>query len=559
MKIINLTFILTVLLSMVEVQAYAYDFEIDGIYYNFLTDDDSSVGVAGCKKELEEVNIPMRVYYGGGWLKVKEICESAFYMHDTYNRSYVLPNTIEVIRKYAFALNEVYTITLPSSLKRVEYEAFYNTPIAIVRIPASVEEIGEYAFGGTWDTCPDCDDYVWARYPQKYEVESGNQFYSAVDGLLYDKQQTKLLDYPDGLGNAIIHVPNTVKEFKGAGMPQKIYVNSKTWYELDKGIEPRFISRTYDDYDNLISGPTHIIYDGDTPLGPVNGDLIIPEGVERIGENMFAQYSYNSDWSYDLQSISLPKSLKAIGKGAFSNNLGLTAVRISDLTAWCNVSFASKESTPLAYAHHLFLGEEEVKDLVIPNGVTSIGSFAFYGCSDLTSVTIPKSVTSIGSSSFEDCSSLKYVTVESETPLAISSGTFSNRANATLYVPQGSREAYLAADYWKDFEKIIEPSKCATPTISFTKGKLHFDCETEGVTFHYTITTPSYEEGKDNDFELSTKYKVTVYATKEDYIDSDEVITEVDAAGLKGDVNEDGQVTITDAVGIVDIILNEGK
>jgi len=141
----------------------------------------------------------------------------------------------------------------------------------------------------------------------------------------------------------------------------------------------------------------------------------------------------------------------------------------------------------------------------------------------------------------------------------------SNIGNATLHVPDGLIDTYRDREPWNKFKTFVvlggmpEKQKCATPTISFTKGKLHFDCETENVTFHYTITTPSYEEGKDNDFELSTKYKVTVYATKEDYIDSDEVITEVDAAGLKGDVNEDGKVTITDAVGVVDIILNEGE
>ena len=48
------------------------------------------------------------------------------------------------------------------------------------------------------------------------------------------------------------------------------------------------------------------------------------------------------------------------------------------------------------------------------------------------------------------------MTVERSEPVAISSNTFSNRSNATLYVPKGSKEAYAAADYWKEFKEIIE-------------------------------------------------------------------------------------------------------
>ena len=94
--------------------------------------------------------------------------------------------------------------------------------------------------------------------------------------------------------------------------------------------------------------------------------------------------------------------------------------------------------------------------MTIPNSVTRIVDGAFGGCSSLTSVTIPNSVTSIGDEAFYNCGYLTSVIVEKETPISIKQPTFSNRKNATLYVPAGSKAAYEAAAYWKEFKEIVE-------------------------------------------------------------------------------------------------------
>jgi len=103
-----------------------------------------------------------------------------------------------------------------------------------------------------------------------------------------------------------------------------------------------------------------------------------------------------------------------------------------------------------------FYGCTGLTSITIPNSVTSIGSSAFRECTGLTSITIPNSVTSIGTRAFYGCTNLNVVKIKVREPLTIDSSTFSNRTNATLYVPYGCKAAYEAADYWKEFKEIIE-------------------------------------------------------------------------------------------------------
>ena len=89
--------------------------------------------------------------------------------------------------------------------------------------------------------------------------------------------------------------------------------------------------------------------------------------------------------------------------------------------------------------------------------------------------------------------------------------------------------------------------RCATPTVSYVGGKLHFSCATEGVTYHYNVTNGSAAEQTGNDNELSSVYTVTVYASKEGCYNSETATAEINLAGKKGDVNGDGNVTALDA------------
>ena len=144
-----------------------------------------------------------------------------------------------------------------------------------------------------------------------------------------------------------------------------------------------------------------------------SGDITIPETVEyedftynvtSIGSSAFQNCR-------GLTSVTIGNSVTSIGADAFNGCSQLTAVHISDIAAWCGITFANTYSNPLNYAHHLYLNEEEITNLNIPDGVTSINDDAFFGCSGLTSVTIGNSVTSIGAGAFAYCSGLTSVSI----------------------------------------------------------------------------------------------------------------------------------------------------
>ena len=176
---------------------------------------------------------------------------------------------------------------------------------------------------------------------------------------------------------------------------------------------------------------------GDGAFGYCTGltSVTIEEGVTCIEGSAFYGCS-------ELTSVTIPNSVIAIGDGAFSDCTKITSVTIPD-----NIT---------EIGAYLFSGCYSLSMINIPSSVTSIGNIAFKDCVNLTSIMIPKNVTTIGAQAFYNCSALTSVSVDIATPLAIEESTFTNRTNATLHVPYGSKAVYQSADYWKDFKEIVE-------------------------------------------------------------------------------------------------------
>ena len=211
----------------------------------------------------------------------------------------------------------------------------------------------------------------------------------------------------------------------------------------------------YDSRDNcnaIIKTETHELLHG-------SNKTIIPNTVTAIGNNAF--YGRSS-----LTAITIPNSVTSIGTNAFTRCTNLTSISIpNSITSIGMSTFADCIS---------------LTSITIPNSVTSIGTTAFYGCTSLTTITIPNSVISIGSRAFENCKSLAAITIpnlvtniesrafyncnalvkvvsEINEPYDIDKDVF-NRIdkNATLYIPVGTKEAYMSKTGWKEFANIEE-------------------------------------------------------------------------------------------------------
>lgn len=142
--------------------------------------------------------------------------------------------------------------------------------------------------------------------------------------------------------------------------------------------------------------------------------VVLGDSITAIGVEAFAVDGWKDTGNRNLQSITIPASVKKIGFHAFYSCDKLTEVHIVDLMAWCNMEFDGEHANPFGFdyrfpkhVHHLFLGKQEIHDLVIPEGVTRIPKALFAGCADFSSVTIPSTVTAIDADAFYGCTRVK--------------------------------------------------------------------------------------------------------------------------------------------------------
>ena len=280
----------------------------------------------------------------------------------------VISNGVTRIGEDAFrSCRNLIEVELPDSLNSVGWTAFTNcNSLTELFIPAGVEEVEYLAFG-------ECASLI------SIEVSASNQVYSSIDGVLFDKSGTKLIQFPCGRTGTYA-VPNGVRQIKDGAF-----------------MEAAKMQR-----------------------------VILPDGLEWIGNFVFVR-------CLSLESVSIPASVESIGVEVFQDCRALPEIAVAEENEYYRavdgVLFTKDLSTLVAYpcgnsaASYTvpdgvgkidvgaFRGCDTIESVVLPDGVSLIDELAFSWCSNLKSVSIPNSVTSIGDDAFFDCSSLTSVTI----------------------------------------------------------------------------------------------------------------------------------------------------
>ena len=155
--------------------------------------------------------------------------------------------------------------------------------------------------------------------------------------------------------------------------------------------------------------------------------VVVENGVTSIGKYAFSGCS-------SLSSITIPASVTTIGDSAFWFCDSLKDVYITDLAAWCRIDF---RGTPMSYAKNIWLDGQKIVSVTMPEGVTEVKAYTFYGFKDLIQVTIPESVTAIGEYAFQGCESLTSINIpESVTTIGNSAFRFCDSLTG-ITIPEG--------------------------------------------------------------------------------------------------------------------------
>jgi hypothetical protein len=255
-------------------------------------------------------------------------------------------------------------------------EAFANPSLISASIPNSVTNIGAMPFG-------DCFSLT------AITVAAQNLYYSSTNGVLFNKSQTTLIEYPGG-GGGNYSIPGSVTNISAYAFYGCVNLTDVTIPGSVTSIGDYAFyycsGLTNDGFTNGVISIGDSAYAYCSSLTSVN----IPDGVTNIGTGAF--YLCNS-----LNSATIGNGVASITGGAFEDCYTLSSFMFS-------TSVQSIGDYALSYCNSL-------TNVTIPDSVTNIGSYAFFQCPGLTSVIVPGSVTSIGGYAFCSCAGLTNATI----------------------------------------------------------------------------------------------------------------------------------------------------
>lgn len=308
--ILSLAMLLTIT-SGLNLTAYADSSQYGNIYYE--EKEDGTIEITGCTSSATSINIPSTIV----GKTVTSIGNNAFY-----------------------SCKNLVNITIPDSITSIGNNAFeYCASLKSVLIPGSVKSIGNAAFNR-------CESLM------NIEVIKNNSNYFSQDGVLFDKNKTKLIQYPIGNKRIAYDIPNGVKSFGDCAFDSCSTLKNIT-------------------IPDSVTSIGWGVFSGSTSLTNID-----------VSENNLNYSSYEGVL-FNKNKTELIKY--PIGNERTSYNIPAGVINFGDVFSDC----------------------KNLVNITIPNSVTNIGVGAFWQCANLASITITNSVTSIGNYAFYDCKNLK--------------------------------------------------------------------------------------------------------------------------------------------------------
>ena len=438
-------------------QTAVYDFEYGSLYYRILSQSDSTIEVAGGNKsDNGTIVIPDQVTHGDMAYYVVSIADNAFKGHE-YRSGISFGKHVKSIGKHAFAqIPSLYKVVIPDNIQSIGEGAFYYcSHLSSIHIGAGIDTIPKDAFwgsavndlviGSNVSYIGECaflglsGKLKSISLPASVKHVGKNAFSHHMYVTSLDMGQVEELEEGafDGLLSlAAIHLPASVKEING---------NPFTLC----GSTLRTVTVSPDNEHFYSPASCNAIISRETNYAVscfVN--TILPEGVLGIDRN--AMKLGNAVRNMVLY---LPSTIKVIKENEFP--MYLDKIVIPDLRNWYNIAFYSN---PLACAHRLFVGDEEVTEIEVPEDVTKIYSRCFEGMKNLKRVKFHSKITDIYFSAFYNCPNIIEVDCDWDVPPIVGGTTFSSSVyeNATLKIPYGRTSYYKYKDYWSLFKTIEE-------------------------------------------------------------------------------------------------------
>ena len=321
---------------------------IDGIFYIVDSQAKEAVVTSNPYGYNGDIEIPETIEHEGIKYKVTAICDSAFYSCEQLHSLSIPKSVVSIGESALYACRSLSSLIIPNSVLEIGCNAFaYCSSLSTANIPNSVKIIGEYAFAN-------CTSLSTVNIPNQLDKICKYAFFNC-------------------LSLSSLDIPGSVKSIEGSAFQK---CNGITAIDIPGNVKSIGINAFANCY-NIKA-------------------LNLSNGVEEIGEGAFSGLGYTT-------SITIPGSVCRIGDGAFRDNYGLTNINVTDVVSWCNTQIGTDN---FDFPHYMFLNGEEIKDLILPDGISVIKKNTFSFCKSLRSVSLSSSVTEIEDNSFMNCTNL---------------------------------------------------------------------------------------------------------------------------------------------------------